>query len=246
MQKSTIQALNTINSQFYKTIARDFDESRNHYWPGWQMLLKHIKPSAIKNVLDIGSGNGRFGTFSKEHFPNLDSYLGLDNSIELLEAAKKQATLSNSKFSQLDVVTQLLSDKPLVESIHEYDLIALFGVMHHIPSFELRKKLLIEISKKLSKNGILVFTTWQFMEFERFTKKLIDASNLSIQTTQLEENDYFLDWQRGESAIRYCHYHTQDEVKKLIHNSGVSLIKTFRADGKEGTVNCYYILKKES
>ena len=240
MQKSTIAQLNKLNSDFYTTVATDFDDSRNHYWPGWEQLLEQIDPNSITSVLDIGCGNGRFGSFAKEHFPNLNTYTGIDSNQQLLEAAKK--TNPTGTFTHCDIVANFLSGAPLLPTDQKYDLIVIFGVMHHIPSFELRAQFLETAASLLTETGSLVFTTWQFMEFERFKKKTIDAAQLNIPTHELENTDYFLDWQRGPSAIRYCHYYTTEEVAKLLHTTHLSESANYRADGKEGSVNAYYVV----
>ncbi|MCA9369169.1 MAG: class I SAM-dependent methyltransferase [Pseudomonadales bacterium] len=240
MQKSTIAQLNKLNSEFYTTVASDFDNSRNHYWPGWIKLLEHIDAEKISSVLDIGCGNGRFGSFATEHFHNLANYTGIDSNQQLLDAAK--TANPSGDFLKNDIVSNFLSGSPLVPTDQKFNLIAIFGVMHHIPSFELRAQLIKAASSLLTESGTLVFTTWQFMEFERLRKKTINPHEINIRTHELEDEDYFLDWQRGPLAIRYCHYFTPGEVAKLLHATNLSQISTYRADGKEESVNSYYIV----
>ena len=247
MQKSTISALNQLNTDFYTTVAPDFDDSRNHFWPGWHTLLKHLgsTPAEVTSVLDIGCGNGRFGTFCEQYFPHLQHYHGIDGNDTLIAAARKNTTLSLADFSTQDIVATLLEGKKLITPQKNYSLVALFGVMHHIPSFQLRAELLTQAAELLEPNGVLAVTTWQFMEFERFTKK-ITAVPANIPTEQLEPNDYFLDWNRGAHAIRYCHFHTNEESEALFKTAGLKLLKSFTADGREGNVNTYYLLQKTS
>ncbi len=243
MQKSTIAQLNQLNADFYTTVANSFDDSRNHYWPGWNQLLAHINPAKIFSVLDIGCGNGRFGMFAKEQFPNLTTYTGLDNNSQLLESAKKHNPTGT--FIHSDSIVNFLSGAPLMPSEKHYDLIVIFGVMHHIPSFELRAQLLKTAASLLTQTGMLVFTTWQFMEFERFKKKIIDADTLHISKQELEETDYFLDWRRGPNAVRYCHYYTTQEVAKLLQTTHFSKVAEYRADGKEASINAYYLVSPQ-
>lgn len=246
MQNSTIFKLNKLNSDFYTTVAEDFDDSRNHFWPGWHELLSHIDVQNVASILDIGCGNGRFGIFAESQFPQLKKYVGIDSNPTLLESAKKQTNSHVAEYQQVDIVQKLLDEKPLLNTTAPFDLVTIFGVMHHIPSFEFRKNLIIQAKKMLSDNGSLILATWQFMEYERFKNKLISPEAVDIEKSELEENDYFLDWKRGTEAIRYCHYHTQEEVAQLIENTGLKIQATFRADGKENNVNAYYLLKKSN
>jgi len=53
-----------------------------------------------------------------------------------------------------------------------------------------------------------------------------------------------LDWQRGLTAYRYCHYTNEGEAKKLIEQTSLVLKKEYTADGKSGNLNNYQILSK--
>lgn len=244
MQQSTISKLNTLNTNFYTTVAEDFDDSRNHFWPGWQELTNYIDVQNVESILDIGCGNGRFGVFAQSQFPQLQKYVGIDSNSKLLQSAAQQTDPQIAEYQAVDIVQRLIHNQSLLDMEASFDLITIFGVMHHIPSFELRKKLITQAASMLSKKGTLIIATWQFMEYERFTKKLVSPETVHIESSELEENDYFLDWKRGSQAVRYCHYHTLEEINNHIENSGIKMQATFRADGKENNVNCYYMLKK--
>ena len=64
---------------------------------------------------------------------------------------------------------------------------------------------------------------------------------MHFDTEKLEKNDYFLDWRRGERAIRYCHAYKTEEVEKLFDTTPLQLQATYRADGRENGVNSYYL-----
>ena len=118
----------------------------------------------------------------------------------------------------------------------------MFGVIHHIPSFELRKKLITEAYTHLKKGGLLIFTNWLFLHDSSLKKRVINPEDVGIIPAQLESNDYILDWQRGTFGIRYCHLVDESELSQLLES--LPPPDTFIADGKEGTLNRYVVITK--
>jgi tRNA (uracil-5-)-methyltransferase TRM9 len=245
MTTSTIKKLINLNTQFYNTVSFHFDDSRQYNWEGWDTLLTFIPQEQVNSLLDLGCGNGRFGMFAWNQFKQLETYTGVDNNTQLLAIAHNKLTnYSHSQLISLDILSTLQTNDVEEKLGHKkYDLIVLFGFIHHVPSTQLRTKLFTAISSLLTENGIFVFTTWQFMEHERLRKKISDPKTVGILPTELEKNDYILDWQRGESSFRYAHYFEPVEIKSLLENADLELIAKFSADGKEKNVNNYYICK---
>lgn len=252
MKQATITQLNKLNKQFYRVTAEEFSKTRSFYWQGWKELLEPLKAIGKNHpqlkVLDLGCGNGRFGEFLyKEKIHKNFIYHGADNSQELLEFAQKR--LATCEFEKelfnLDVTDALTNDN-LNDLIPQkkYQVITLFGVLHHIPSFKLRKKLINTIADHLTNDGVFVFTAWRFLNEKRFEKKQIHPTLAKIDPDELEENDFILDWQRGVTAYRYCHYTNDEEIKKLIAETTLELEKEYTADGKSGNLNFYQILRK--
>lgn len=181
MKPETILQLNQLNQRFYQITAEEFSKTRSFYWQGWKELLEPLKKIGQNHpqlkVLDIGCGNGRFGEFLwKEKVHKKFIYHGADNSKELLAFAEKR--LAEYKFEKqlfyLDVIDALINNK-LDEVLPQkkYQVITLFGVLHHIPSFKLRKKLIDAIAEHLTNDGVFVFTAWRFLNEKRFEKKQI-------------------------------------------------------------------------
>ncbi len=245
MQKKVVDQLIALNETFYQQTAKNFDESRQHAWPGWQMLLSKYSKSIFGEVLDIGCGNGRFGEYLLESIATTTSYTGIDSNQHLLEEAqKKMAHHQKSQFIQLDVLSAVNTNALAeISRKNHFQLVVAFGFLHHVPDKKLRENLFTTISQSLTSSGLFVFTTWQFLAFERLRKKIVDPSEAGIQASDLEEGDYVLDWKRGQHALRYCHAFTPTEVESLLFIAKLELITTFMADGKEGTVNQYYVCK---
>lgn len=249
MQTTTIQKLNQFNKQFYLDVAKDFTQTRNTFWQGWECLVPHISATNINSVsvLDVGCGNGRFGQFLVQQKPDLTiKYTGLDNSAPLLRYAgeKLQSVKLKPQLIELDLIEQLLSKKHLVEN-QLFDAVVAFGVFHHIPSIDLRTKLFEQLSTLVAPNGILSIGFWQFLNSVKLRERTVDPKTLDLNATEFEENDYILDWRAGEKpAYRYCHYTNNGEEIALVKQSKLKVIDEYFADGATHNLNHYLVLKR--
>jgi SAM-dependent methyltransferase len=234
--------LNNLNRAFYETTALEFDQTRGQAWRGWQPVLTHLE--APSTVLDVGCGNGRFGIYLAHKLSAPFVYHGIDNNAALLEIAG-QALDESARAGKLTALTltnaDLLDGLPTA-AMGAYDLIALFGVIHHIPGYTARQTFMRTLAERLAPGGVLAFACWRFYEFERFRERILPWT--AELAAQVERHDYLLDWRRGENAVRYCHYVDDDEHAALVRAAGLSEAATYRADGSTGMVNRYSILKK--
>jgi tRNA (uracil-5-)-methyltransferase TRM9 len=247
MDQKIITQLNQLNTDFYNQIASDFSDTRSVPWEGWQKLLPYLNTLASQkdqklNVLDIGCGNGRFFTFLNENLSDSFNYWGVDNSQELLKLIPKN-TDQQANFSYYDVIEGLLNET-LVTDLQKlnskFEVITLFGVLHHIPSFKLRQKLIHQLQKLLTKNGTLIITAWQFTDSPNLLKRAVSPEKIGLKNNDLETNDYILDWQRGNhnSAFRYAHLTIEQEMTDLIQGSNLKIKDQYLAD----KYNHYYLL----
>lgn len=241
MDESVIRRLNIINENFYTITALEFDRTRERPWPGWSILLKHVitQPGGQSfKVLDVGCGNGRFGMFLADNLGREIDYHGIDNNQTLLDIAFQN-------LAQAPGVATTVERRDIVEdppTTGLFDLVALFGVLHHIPGADRRRRVLQMLAERVKPGGVLAFACWRFYEFERFRERIIPwPADLA---DEVETYDYLLDWRRGEVALRYCHYVTDDEHESLVKATGLVEIDTFRADGMTGTVNRYSALRR--
>jgi tRNA (uracil-5-)-methyltransferase TRM9 len=232
MNDATVKRLNQINREFYQITAASFDESRGESWPGWDVLLPYLNTPL--SVLDVGCGNGRFGLFLAEKLDKPPIYHGIDNNPALLDRARAALSHLDARLENRDVIT----DPP---NEGAYDLVALFGVLHHVPGREQRRALMQTLAQRVAPGGYLAWAAWCFYEYERFRARIVPWPD----DLEVEPHDYLLDWRRGERALRYCHYVDEAEHAALVAATGLTEITTYRADGRTNDINRYSLLRRE-
>ncbi len=233
MDNKTVRRLNQLNKEFYLKTQEYFNITRQFNWAGWEKLLPHLQGSFLK-VLDVGCGNGRFGKFLIDQGKKIE-YIGIDSNQFLLDIAQEK--LPQAKLISQDIL------KP-IKIKEKFDLISLFGVLHHVPGRENRLKLLQELTKLLSRNGLLVFTNWHFNKFKRFNSYVIPFEKVGLSKDQMEEGDYVLDWKKGVRALRYCNLMTDGELDKIKKKLNIQVLSEYVADAKSGQGNRYVVLKR--
>lgn len=266
MNASTASALNRINSRFYARYVESFSATRSHPWPGWRRAIAPFLAQGAddsrtfaRTILDVGCGNGRFALFLDSLSRGPYRYLGIDSSTEMMRlAGQRVAGLGSvdAGFERRDLAgagTELdLGDRT-------FDLVVLFGVLHHIPGLDRRRQLLAALATHLAPAGVLILSFWQFGREQRFGRRILDWSEhnrLSPDTVdvgQLERGDYLLAWGTGEpahragddslGARRYCHYADSGEAGALIGSLGLATLDRFESDGRTGDLNLYFVLQ---
>lgn len=233
--------LNAINRAFYLTTAANFDESRGRPWPGWDRVLEHVVApvDGPLRVLDVGCGNGRFGRFLAKRLRDPVIYHGIDSSQALLTRAK-------ADLATYERITPLLELRDVIETplpVGAHDVVAAFGVLHHVPGDDFRRAWLRQLAERVAPGGVLAFSAWCFYEFERFRARIVPFPD----DLRAEPHDYLLDWRRGHApnaALRYCHYINEAEHSALVTATGLTEIARYRADGHTGNVNRYSLLRR--
>jgi tRNA (uracil-5-)-methyltransferase TRM9 len=248
MKESTRQRLLELNQHFYATVAEPFDQTRRAWNPGTVELLDLLPQTGAMGgplrVADIGCGNGRFALMLDSRGAPAD-YVGVDRSAELLErAARNTATLAQVRvrFVQADITRANWTDA--LGEWTPFDVVVCLATLHHVPSYDLRCQVVRDLARLVAPGGTVALTAWQFLDSERFTTKLLDWSTAGISSVDVEPGDALLPWREGVYAVRYVHQIDAAEVDRLAADAGLTVVRTYRADGKEGNLNLYALLRR--
>ena len=207
MDKKRVQKILEQNKENWEAVADEFAKTRKWNWRELKFLSEYIKDG--QKVLDLGCGNGRLCKLlqSKDI-----EYIGVDNSQGLIKIARRQF----NKFTFL--VADALSLGAQLPN-NEFDIIFSIAFLHHIPSKELRLKILKDCFSILKPNGFLIFTVWNLKQW-----KLIWRYRL--YSLFLGQRDVFIPWKAGEKKIwRYHHVFTLREIRGLTKKAGFEIIK---------------------
>jgi SAM-dependent methyltransferase len=172
--------------------------------------------------------------FLTRRFGTNVTYSGIDSNPALLSRAADALRGADAHLIRQDVI-----DQP--PDSGEYDLVALFGMLHHIPGHERRQAFLRALAERVAPGGLLAFAAWRFYEFSRFRERVVPWPD----DIQVEPHDYLLDWRRETPALRYCHYVDDAEHGALVAATGLTEVVAFRADGETGDMNRYSLLRKD-
>jgi 2-polyprenyl-3-methyl-5-hydroxy-6-metoxy-1,4-benzoquinol methylase len=227
VEPQIIDQLLRLNSAFYEHFGDAFAQTRGVQQPGLQRLVLNLP--AIGSLLDVGCGNGRLAHVFDQAGLSL-TYLGVDASESLLVAARAQLSRLqhvHASFLHADVT------RPGWEwalSQRSFPGIALLAVLHHVPSWQLRRSLLVTLRGLLADDGVLAVSTWQFLSSERLRRKIVSWSAIGLEPNAVEPSDYLLDWRRGGHGLRYCRAIDQAELTNLAAETGFRLRTAFLAD----------------
>lgn len=245
MDPLTTESLLALNRRFYHRFSDGFAATRQRPWSGWRRLsdcLRRLRTpdEGVFRVLDLGCGNARFARFLAEApaghglARGLD-YVGLDSSGALLaQAADDLETLGRlaSPGFETSLIEAELGPEPEKELARwlgpsrDFDLVVLFGVLHHIPGETLRHRLLAAAARRLAPGAVLAVSAWCLDRQDRFERKVLpwDEHNRratargepAIDLDQLEPGDHLLTWSGDPDHPRYCHFPPDDELDRWV------------------------------
>lgn len=257
MEPHVASKLNHLNATFYRTQSASFSATRQAPWPGWVRCLSHVPVTPSLRVLDVAAGNLRFARYLAEARPEPSvEYLACDSCPGLLTGWQPPRAWRVS-FELRDVVGELLATSQphaapgAMWGERSFDLVACFGFLHHVPTFEARTRLLRQLVGATAPGGLCCVSLWRFMESPRIARQAYDVTpralaELGLVPDDLDVDDYLLGWQGRPHVYRYCHSFSDDEVTALLRAIAdvADPVDRFASDGASGRLNDYLLLRR--
>lgn len=240
MNAKTSKVLLELNRRFYQEYAVEFSATRQQPWQGWRQLLdRYAGPRDELSILDLGCGNGRFAAACDRQLSCRWRYIGLDSSPGLIKEARVRLKGLEVQRAKVSVGDLLAPDQPLPKG--PFDLVTLFGVMHHVPGADARRDLLARAASRVAAGGLLAVSFWQLGDSERLMERTVKPSVVGLTPKALKADEYLLRWGDGD-VVRYCHHCGPEEATAIAASTDLTPIETYRADGKGGGMNLYWLL----
>lgn len=211
MEREYAEYLLNKTKEDYNLIAEEYASTRHFTWD-IENLVQYV--SSREKILDLGCGSGRLLEILKNRNIN---YFGIDGSKNLIEIAKKNYPAF--KFQVADVLSLPFPN-------NSYDKIFSIRVLMHIPSEEFQLQFLKEAKRVLKTGGLLILTAWYLWRLRSKRNFLLMVKNAFLKIigkSKLDFGDALIPW--GKKAMRYYHYFTTGELKKLTEKSGLKVKK---------------------
>jgi SAM-dependent methyltransferase len=250
MDQQTINSLLSLNRAFYSEFAAPFAATRRRIQPGVRRVLGTIPDG--QNWLDLGCGSGALAVEWAGRLTS-GSYTGLDFSAQLLaEAQSEISRIGVPAGLQIGFYTTDLSDPDWSaalppESSAGFDGALAFAVLHHIPSYNLRRITLQQTRSLLKAGGMFIHSEWQFQNSPRLMARRVGWEAAALKEESLEEGDTLLDWRHAlpgapaQNGLRYVHLFNRDELTRLAADSGFTIVNEFESDGEGGRLGLYQV-----
>jgi len=229
-----------LNRRFYTEFGEAFSATRGRVQPGVRKVIGSLHGDEA--ILDLGCGNGALA-WTLARGGHHGAYLGLDFSLPLLSAAESVPEGFDADFWEVDL-TKLSTISDQLLQTHHWSLVTSFATLHHIPSTELRLDILNIVHALLPPGGRFIHSNWQFLNSPRLRLRVREWSEVGLTESDLDENDYLLDWRSGGYGLRYVHHFNEVELADLAESSDFDIVETFYSDGKEGNLAIYQTWEK--
>lgn len=140
--------MDTNNEHYYDSAAAHYDELsaiRSKYLRSVdQIIIQALKNTPAKNILDIGTGDGK-------RIKYLSETLGVENLVAI-ESSRKMASKAIMQLGAKNVLFGNISEVALPENYFNA-VFSLWNVFGHISNYQARVAVLDKISKSLTPTG---------------------------------------------------------------------------------------------
>ena len=124
-----------------------------------------------------------------------------------------------------------------------FDLIGMFGVIHHVPGEAARSALLRALAERLAPSGTLAVAFWRTIADEDPAKRIAWQS-ACVDVRDLEPGDRLLRFDTDPSVFRFAHFADEPELVRLAAATGFPLAQRFDSDGAGGIANAYLLWRR--
>ncbi len=220
MNSKLIQNLLALSQNSYNLIATNFDATRKkEIWPMIREVAAAVKSD--ERVLDAGCGNGRLLEVFADR--KID-YLGIDSSLELIKLAKKN--YPQAKFLVAELINLSVADLEKFGG-KKFNYVFCLAVLQHIPSHELRTKVLKSLREFLLPNGELIISNWNLWHSAHRRLIFKQALKKLLGTNKMDFGDIVFPWKKQNGEIvsdRYYHAFSKQELLRVAKDAGFSEI----------------------
>ena len=242
MKAETVSVLTELNRTFYSEFGESFAATRRRVQDGVQRALALIPDGGA--WLDVGCGSG---TLAAEwlRLGRASTYLGIDFSETLLREARQTVgdAAVGIRFARAD-----LSDPAWAAGLEAGSFAGAlaFAVLHHLPSLQLRERVLCQARDLLIPGGLLVHSQWQFQHSGKLMARRLPWEVAGLDVADLEPGDTLLDWRTPTGqGLRYVHLFDLEELNGLAARVGFNVRETYESDGYGGRLGLYQVWEKK-
>jgi len=201
----------------YEKIGKEFVLSRADVWQIFDYFRKFLRSG--DKVLDAGCGNGRL----------IDILADFDVEYTGIDAAAAQLNFLRANYAPKlrmppELIQTSLTELGMLKSGF-YDIVFCVAALHHIPSRELRQRVINEFYRILRPGGKLVMTNWNLWSRWATKKYWPEVFRLIFPHTNMDRGDFLIPWKirTGEIVYRYYHAFSRQELARGLESSGFAL-----------------------
>jgi tRNA (uracil-5-)-methyltransferase TRM9 len=251
MKPDTIKSLFELNRRFYADFSSSFAATRRRIQPGVRRILDWLPDSPADIWLDLGCGSGALAV-EWLRAGRQSHYLGVDFSDSLLAEAERAISALPGHEKIAFAPANLINPGWAGEQPGPFRGILCFAVLHHLPSWKVRERLMEQVADLLPTGGYFAFSVWQFQHSPKLLARRVPWEQAGLSPEDLEPGDTLLDWravdprQEGQVGLRYVHLFERDELADMAQSSGFQIFETFESDGQGSRLGLYQVWIKKS